>query len=277
MSEPESSRKVAISNIAWSGEANEPFLDLLVKEGAHGVELAASLIWDEPIDSTPAQRKEVRQMFDSRGLAITGLHALLFSRSDMQLLAEGQAGRNVIEYLKRTVDVCADLGGHCLVMGGSKNRLRGDMSVEDANKKGAEVLRELGDYAAERDCYFSLEALPPPVCDFIMNLKESEELVALTASEGLKGHFDSGAASVTEENNDDVHIIERLKKVAHVQVNDFELCQPGSKTPEQHQRWARLLNEAGYNGWVGIEMRRTGDPTETIPQALRFVKETYSI
>ena len=37
-------RSIAISNIAWSGEENEPFLELVALEGALGIELAASLI-----------------------------------------------------------------------------------------------------------------------------------------------------------------------------------------------------------------------------------------
>ena len=191
-------RSIAISNIAWSGENNEPFLDLVASEGALGIELAASLIWDEPLEASSRERNRLRAMIESRGLVVTGLHALLFACPDLQLLADGEDGVRTIKYLRQTVDLCADLGGHCLVMGGGKNRRRGNLSVLEAKKRGVQVLRELGEYAASKSCYFSLEALPPPMCDFIVSLTESEELISLAASPGLKAHFDSGASSVAE-------------------------------------------------------------------------------
>jgi D-psicose/D-tagatose/L-ribulose 3-epimerase len=270
-------RLIAISNIAWSGEESEPFLDLVASEGVRGIELAASLIWDEPLDASSRERDQFRAMIESKGLMITGLHSLLFSCSDLQLLATGDDGARVMEYLRRTVDLCADLGGHCLVLGGSKNRLRGNLSTSEAKKRGIHVLRDLGNYAASKNCYFALEALPPPVCNFVMSLSESIEIVSLAESSGLRVHFDSGAASVTEQDQPDIELIEMLKKVSHCQVNDFELLPPGSKKNEEHKRWARLLDIAEYAGWVSIEMRRSDKPIEAIRQAIRFVKSTYSI
>jgi len=270
-------RPIAISNIAWSGEDNEAFLDLVASEGGRGIELAASLIWDEPVESSPGQRSQLRQMIESRGLVVVGLHALLFSRPDLQLLATGDAGRQASEYLQRTIDLCADLGGRCLVMGGSKNRRRGELGVDEAKQRGVQVMRELGEYAAARGCYFALEALPPPACDFVMNLTESEEVVSLAATPGLRLHFDSGSASVTEQGTSDSVLTELMKNVSHCHVNDFELLPPGTKKPEEHQRWARLLSDAGYEGWVSIEMRRSVVPAETIQQAIKFVKANYLI
>lgn len=270
-------RPIAISNIAWSGEDNEAYLDLVASEGGRGIELAASLIWDEPVESSHRQRGQLRQMIESRGLVVVGLHALLFSRPDLQLLAAGEAGQQASEYLRRTIDLCADLGGRCLVMGGSKNRRRGELGVDEAKRRGVQVMRELGEYAAARGCYFALEALPPPVCDFVMNLTESEEVVSLAATPGLRLHFDSGSASVTEQGTSDSVLTELMKNVSHCHVNDFELLPPGTKKPEEHQRWARLLSDAGYEGWVSIEMRRSVAPAETIQQAIKFVKANYLI
>lgn len=270
-------RQIAISNIAWSGEDNETFLDLVVSEGGGGIELAASLVWDEPVAASLKQRSQLRQMIESRGLAVVGLHALLFSRPDLQLLATGDAGRQASEYLRRTIDLCADLGGRCLVMGGSKNRRRGELGIEEAKRRGVQVMRELGEYAAAQGCYFALEALPPPVCDFVMNLTESEEVVSLAATSGLRLHFDSGSASVTEQGTSDSVLIELMKKVSHYHVNDFELFPPGTKRPEEHRRWARLLSTAGYEGWVSIEMRRSVAPAEAIQQAIKFVKANYLV
>jgi D-psicose/D-tagatose/L-ribulose 3-epimerase len=268
-------RRIAISNIAWSGEDNERFFDLVAAEGARGVELAASLLWKEPIDSSEHQRRELRRSVEDRGLVITGLHSLLFARPELQLLADGDGARQVADYLRRTVDLCAELGGAYLVMGGSKNRLRGALRVEEAWARGARVLRDLGEYANSRGCYFTLEALPAPGCDFVTSIEECARMVALAGTAGLRVHFDTGAASVTEADTDDARLAGLLGKAALCQANDFELLPPGSRQPETHGRWARLLDAAGYRGWMSIEMRRTGDPAETISRAIRFVRETY--
>ena len=270
-------RPIAVSNIAWAGHSNEPFLDILASEGAQGLELAASLVWSEPVETTAAQRAEWRSTVESRGLVITGLHALLFTRPDLQLLAAGENRQRVREYLMRTIDLCAELGGQYMVMGGPKNRRRGDLSVEEAEKRGASILHQVGEYAARCGCFFALEALPAPGCDFITNLRECEEMVRLADSSGVRLHLDSGAADITDGEATDDALVKILRRAYHCHVNDFDLLPPGSKTPADHQRSARLLTDAGYEGWVSIEMRCTATPEETVRQAIRFVRSTYII
>src|SRR5581483_31417 len=53
MSASPMSRRLAISNIAWAREPLEPYLDLIRGEGVHGVELAASLIWEKHRPAPP--------------------------------------------------------------------------------------------------------------------------------------------------------------------------------------------------------------------------------
>jgi len=270
------SRLIAISNIAWSGNANDRFFDLLVEEGVKGLELAASLIWPEPIESTAKQRASFRASVEMKGLSIIGLHSLLFARNDLQLLTEGLDRLRVLEYLKRTIDLCAELGGHSLVLGSPKNRKRGRLSPEEANKRGASILHELGEYAINRNCFFALETLPGPTCDFITTLEECESLIALAGTRGIRPHFDTGAASVTNSKTPDEWLVRYLSETAHCQINDFELLPPGTKTPSCHSRWARLLAQAKYNGWFCIEMRRSDESVEdAIRHAIRFVQSAY--
>jgi sugar phosphate isomerase/epimerase len=277
-SDKEISRRLAISNIAWAREPFESYLDLIRSEGASGVELAASLIWDEQVDSTPEERRRLRRVVEDHDLEITGLHSLLFSRPELQLLSNGQGGVEVRDYLKRLADLCADLGGRYLVLGGSKNRLRGSLSKEEAMARATDALREVGEHAAPRHCFFVLEALPPPVCDFLMSLDECAELCDIAESEAVQYQFDTGAAEMTEAQTSDESLIAHLREIRHCQVNDFELLAPGSKNPNAHSHWSRLLDAAGYSGWIGIEMRKPAesDPSDGIRRAIRFVREKYN-
>jgi sugar phosphate isomerase/epimerase len=270
-------RKLSISNIAWSREPFEPYLELIRGEGVAGVEVAASVFWQEPVDASPAQRQEFRGMIEAHGLQVTGLHSLLFSRPELQLLADGRGGEEVRDYLKRLADLCADLGGSYLVFGGSKNRLRGAMPIGDADRRAIDVLRDVGEHAIARGCFFTLEALPPPVCDFLTNLDECAALCEAVQSPGIQYQFDSGAAEKTERETSDARLAEHLRRVRHFQINDFELLAPGSKNPEPHKRWSRVADAAKYSGWMSIEMRK---PTELpvadgIRNAIRFVRRQY--
>lgn len=268
---------IAVSNIAWSGQKNEPFLDILAEEGAKGLELAASILWEEPIHATAAQRSQFRKDIESRGLVINGLHALLFARKDLQMLALGEGSKQAREYLKRTVDVCADLGGKSLVFGGPRSRRRDELPLDEANKRSADVLHEVGDYAASRQCYIALEALPPPVCDFITNLSESDEMVRLADTPGVRAHLDTGAADQTESDTSESRLFSLISEIGHCHVNDFDIAPPGSKTPEIHARWAKLLKATNYNGWLSIEMRSSdaASAAETVRNAIRFVHSHY--
>jgi len=268
---------IAISNIAWSGQENAPFLDALAEKGATGLELAASLIWEEPVETISAQRKQWRNSVESRGLRIIGLHALLFSHQELQLLDLGEKGQRVRDYLKRTVDICADLGGNSLVLGGPRNRQRGSIPLHDANQRCAAALNDVGEYAAKSGCYIALEALPPPRCDFITNLRECVEMVHLADTHGVRVHFDTGAADITETSTSEEDLLFFLRQAAHCHVNDFELLPPGTRTPSSHLRWAQLLKTADYRGWISIEMRSQGNDfsMNAIQKALHFVSSHY--
>jgi D-psicose/D-tagatose/L-ribulose 3-epimerase len=267
---------IAVSNIAWSGLPIEPFLDLMAAEGATGLELAASLIWDEPVDSSPGQRAAFRQSAAASGITVSGLHALLFSRQDLQLLDEGLGRARVIDYLTRTIDLCAELGGATLVLGGPKNRRRGTLSLDEANRRGASALHELGQYAHRHGCVVMLEALPVANCDFISNLQECRTMVARADTPGVRLHIDAGAASITETASSDAWLIETTREAAYFHANDFDLLPPGSTTPDVHVDWARRLRAAGYSHGIGIEMRRTDTPEASVSRAIQFVRATYS-
>lgn len=274
---PQYNNPIAISNIAWAGQEDAPFLDMLAEEGVAGLELAASLIWEEPVDALSTQRKQCRSSVESRGLRIIGLHALLFSHQELQLLDPGENNQRVRDYLKRTVDICADLGGSSLVLGGPRNRQRGNRPLHEANQRCASVLNDVGEYAKKNGCYIALEALPPPKCDFITNLRECVEMVRLADTHGVRVHFDTGAADIAETGTSEEDLLSFIRLAAHCHVNDFELLPPGTHTPLSHLRWARLLKAAGYRGWISIEMRSSvkNSSMDAIQKALHFVRSHY--
>ena len=83
--------KLSVSNIVWGKENFGDFLKILKNEGCDGVELAPSLIWDEPISSNKNERQELKKKISDSGLEFIGFHSLLFSKPELQLFKNEQS------------------------------------------------------------------------------------------------------------------------------------------------------------------------------------------
>ena len=269
---------LSVSNIAWAGEADELYFRLLSTLGVQGVELAASLVWPEPTTTTARQRRKYRDYVSSFGLRISGLASLLYSRNDLQLLATGADQRNLIEYLKKTINLCLDLGGKYLVFGRPQNRKRGGLPIDEAIKRSIAVFQEVGEYAEKGGCAIGIEALPAPGCDFITCLREAFALVSEINSRGVCLHLDTGAAEgANDQDIETSSLATLLANVQSCQINDHELRPPGSAGHNLHDVWSQGLVSANYKGWLAIEMRKEsgGNISEHIHKAVEFVRDAY--
>ena len=90
--------KLSVSNIVWGKENFGDYLKILKNEGCDGVELAPSLIWDEPISSNKNERQELKKKISDSGLEFIGFHSLLFSKPELQLFKNEQSRKKTIEY-----------------------------------------------------------------------------------------------------------------------------------------------------------------------------------
>jgi sugar phosphate isomerase/epimerase len=272
------SAKLGVSNIAWAGESEEQYFRLLSTLGVQGVEIAASLIWPEPVESTPRQRQHYRKFVSSFGLQISGLASLLFSQPGLQLLTTGSKQQGFIDYLRKTVDLCADLGGNYLVFGRPQNRQRQNLPMTEATDRAVTIFRKVGAHAATRECVVGIEPLPSPGCDFITCLSEAADLVAAVNSPGVRLHFDTGAAESAGEHHLEAEQLDTMiRHASSCQINDHELLPPGSKGHDLHSIWARCLTSIQYSGWITIEMRKAERrlPIDQICDAVLFARTTY--
>ena len=76
--------KLSVSNIAWGNKNFSSFLKLIKDQACDGVEIAPSLIWSEPIDSTGPERLLFQNQLKEFDLELVGFHSLLYSRPDLQ-------------------------------------------------------------------------------------------------------------------------------------------------------------------------------------------------
>ena len=266
--------KLAVSNIAWDNSELDDHLRLLRDLGCHGVELAPSGIWTEPIDASPDERRRVKGLNESNGLELTGFHSLFYTRPDLQFFKDREGFWNTVKYLKGLIQLCGEMEGKVLVIGSPKNRARGERDYAECIAWATEGFFESAREAEKFGVTVCIEPLPPTETDFIRSSDEGMELVGLVGHPNFGLHLD--AKAMVEGNEDYAAVLEKFGgQIKHFHVGDPGLAPPGS-TGVDHLSIGRALKGSGYDGYVSIEMRRGFGPTrEVISKSVDYVQRCY--
>ena len=107
--------KIAVSNIAWEHKYLSEYLKLLKQLGCSGVEIAPSIIWTEPTNSSIEDRKILKNQIHKEGLEMIGFHALLFSRPDLQLFLSNESRAATIDYLCKLIKLLLQESFHVIL------------------------------------------------------------------------------------------------------------------------------------------------------------------
>jgi len=267
--------KLSISNIAWYGKEIDTFLRLLSSLKCDGVELATSMLWDEPVDTPVKERLELRQKVEDNGLSIVGLHALLYTRKDLLLFKDEMTRRRILDYFAKLMDLCSDLGGKVLIFGSPKNRNMGKAPREEAYKIAVDFFRRVGKAAEKRNLFFCIEPLEKNETDFINTVAEAEKFIEDASSpKGLALHIDTKALIDGDEISSN-YLRESFGRAKHIHLNDPGLMPPGS-TGYDHRKICEVMKGSGYSQFVSIEMRRQEpDVKGAIRRAVDYVKKVY--
>lgn len=269
--------KLAASNIAWDPSVDDAAASFLVREGVSGVELAPTKWRPEPFDAPAADVADLRARWEDRGLPIVSLQSLLFGRPELQLLAGDRERHALLDHLRKVADFAAAVGAKSLVFGSPKNRVRGERSVGEAMRIARDAFRALAPHARDRGVVFCIEANPPAYgCDFITQTSEAVELCRLADDSSIRLNADLGGMILAGEDPASA-IGQAAQYVAHVHASEPHLGQ--LSTLVAHQRAASALAEAGYSGWVSIEMRAPApaDQLEALERAIQFTKRAYAM
>jgi len=265
--------KLGVSNLAWAPEQTDEALALLARHGVAGVEAAPTRIaaWDR-LDA--AAVAEYRGRVEDAGLRICSLQAILFGRPDVQLLADDAAFRSLAEHIRQVAAVAHGLGAGVAVLGAPRNRIRGALTVADADALAAERLRVLGDITAPAGLTIGLEPVPAQYgADFMLRAADVRRVVALCGHQAVRTHLDCACVML---GGDDIgmEIAATGDGLAHYHIAEPEL---GTFVAPvcAHREAAAALNRTGFGGWAVIEMREQPAGLAALDGALRFAVETY--
>jgi len=268
--------KISVSNIAWDRQYFIEYLRLLKSHNCSGVEIAPSIIWPEPINSSSEERKNFRKKVNNEGLEIVGFHALLFSRPDLQFFKTKESRKSAIEYIFKLIELCADLGGAQLVFGSPKNRKLHGRKYSECTEQAMEDFFKISEFGKKLNVFFCIEPLGPNETDFINSIEEGGNIVNKVNHPFFRLHLDTKALFATKENARE--IINKFQTIIqHVHIGDENLKEPGSINTG-HIEIGSALKKNNYSKYLSIEMRKPEkNVKEAISRSISFVKKNYHV
>ena len=263
--------KISVSNIAWGNRDLDSFIDLIKRNECEGIELAPSLIWNEPINSSREERQKLKKQINNSGLEFVGFHSLLFSRPELQLFKDDNSRKKTIEYILNLINLCADLGGKQLIFGSPNNRSLHGRDYEQCLKQSHDDFFEIAEHGKKKNVFFCIEPLGKNYTDFIISMEEGGQMVKKINHFNFRLHLDT---KTIFSNNEDINKITREygDLIQHVHVSDDDLREPGTVN-KNHQSIGKSLKKINYNKFLSIEMKKNN--INSIINSINFVKNNY--
>jgi D-psicose/D-tagatose/L-ribulose 3-epimerase len=265
--------RLAASNIAWKSAEDEAVAEVLREVGAEGVELAPTAAWSKPLEASEAEVLAYRRLWESRGLRIVSMQALLFGRPELRIFGDETTRQATFDYLAGMIRLGGRLGAHALVFGSPKNRAVGELPRSVVEDIALPFFRGLGELALQHGTALCIEPNPPAYgADFVTTAAEGLELVRKVGSAGFRLHLDAGGMTMTGEQQEPAAFAEAL----HFHASEPNLAPVGTGGT-RHEDFARSLRQVGYRGWVSLEMRASGETgnIEPLRRALQHAADTY--
>lgn len=266
--------QLAVSNIAWGADDFKGFVQLLSELECDGVELAPSLLWDDPLQALADDRQTARRMIEDVGLRLAGFHSLFYQLPDLQLFTTTQARSRLADFAKGLISLCADMNGTTLVWGSPKNRHRGKLGKDEAVDIAEPFFCDLAVAALDHGVTICIEPLGREETDFIASCDEGMALVRRVDHPGFKLHLDAKAIITNGEDIGRI-VTDYHPSVRHVHIGDPGLTPPGSSGYD-HGVIGQALRSVGYAHFVSIEMRKDfGPPQKVITDSVNYVRQQY--
>src|SRR5207247_888364 len=148
--------------------------------GYSGIEIAPFTLAEDPAAIPSARRREIRELIVQTGLTFVGLHSLLAAPKGLHVTTPDKAVRDRSwNYVRRLIDLCADLGPNgLLVFGSGKQRSAvAGSSVTDATRRFEDGLARLAPAAAGRGVVILVEALAPKNANVVNSFEQAVAIV----------------------------------------------------------------------------------------------------
>ena len=222
--------------------------------GYAGVEIAPFTIASDAFCIPTTRRVEIRRLAEKNGLEIAGLHWLLAKTEGYSLTSPDAVIRQkTADYFLELIRLCADLGGHFMVLGSpSQRNIPPGVTQDQAKDYAAEILHKLVPMLEQCDVRIALEPLSPKETNFLTTAAEGIRLIeTVGVPHRIALHLDCKA--MCSESLTIPELIRANKEhMIYFHVNDPNLQGPGFGELDFVPIMEALL-EVGYEGWASVE------------------------
>jgi len=242
---------------AWNTDKGFDFtrvFEYIKKCGYGGVEVAPFTIEKDAFHISAARRVEIRRIAEQNDLAITGLHWLLAKTEGYYLTSPDPVIRQkTADYFLELIRLCADLGGHFMVLGSPMQRnILPDVTQDQAFDYAAEVLQKVVPMLEKCDVQIALEPLTPKETNFMTTAAEGVRLIEkIGAPDRIALHLDC-KAMCSEEMTIPELIRTNKEHMIYFHMNDPNLQGPGFGELD-YAPIIDALFDVGYTGWASVE------------------------
>ncbi|ASL26021.1 sugar phosphate isomerase/epimerase family protein [Azotobacter chroococcum] len=268
--------RLAISNIAWDTSEDEAIATLLQRFGIDAIDIAPGKYFSEPAKAADEDILRVKNWWAERGIEITGMQALLFGTTGLNVFGSLEAQEAMLQHLTAVCRIGAGLGATRLVFGSPKNRDCSGLSDEESMDIAVDFFRRLGNIAQSYNVLICLE--PNPSCygaNFMTSSAETARVVREVAHPFIRMQLDTGALSINGEDPEAV-LRDSSSLIGHIHASEPDLLPLGDGGAE-HSRMSAVLRPLLPDHVVSIEMLATKkEPHEvSIERALKVAIRYY--
>jgi sugar phosphate isomerase/epimerase len=231
----------------------------LARLGYDGIEIATATLGADALTMPIARRIELRTIAEDHGIAIVGLHQILLVEPGLSITSGDRAVRDrTLAAMRRTIDLCADLGGALVVHGSPNQRkpMEGD-NRHLAYMRAAEAFLDIAPHAAESRVNYCIEPLSTLMTPIINSIDEAIHIIGNlidARAPGLCTMLDTLAARCSEAESVPDLIGRHAPNgfLRHIHLNDRNHRAPG-QGEDTFFDVIRSLLVSGYRGYVTIE------------------------
>lgn len=269
--------RLAISQIAWDVAEDEAVAALLKRYRIDAIDTAPGKYFPDPKNADAAAIAVVRDWWAVRNIEITGMQALLFGTTGLNLFGTPEVQQAMLDQLEAVCRIAAGLGAPRLVFGSPKNRDRSGLSDQQAADIALPFFRRLGDIAAAHGVVICLEPNPACyACNFMTSADETASMVRRVDHPGIRMQLDTGAIAINGEDADAL-IAAHAPLIGHIHASEPQLVPLGDDALTPHGRIAAAVAAALPAHVVSIEMLATKDEPhlQSIERALQAAIRHY--
>jgi sugar phosphate isomerase/epimerase len=221
--------------------------------GFAGIEISPFTLAENVDQISPARRSELRDIIRSEGLQFAGMHWLLVTPPGLHATTSDKKVRDATwDYVRKLVDLCADLGRGIMVFGSPKQRGTQGNTLAEATENFKRGLASVAPHAGEAGCTILIESLPSKDTNVVNTLEQAFKMVKEINHPAIQTMFDFHNTA-DEKEPSEVLVKRYFPYIRHIHVNEMDGRYPGSGSLNFLPVF-QLLSDLKYSRWVSLEV-----------------------